>query len=229
MPKSCNAKVCCVKCHREVTRINFDRHYNACGNIKPRLDPIPDDLICRHCSKQCKNKLSFRTHERSCPSNPNRNYKNGMKGKRGKNQFIKARELGLPVPDGPMKNKPGTMKGKKHAEETKKLMSEKRKKYLKENPDKHPWKNRNKSISEPCEKVKCFLSNQGIEFVPEWTPLTDRHYSIDIAFPDIKLGIEINGNQHYDAKGNLLPYYQERHDLITKAGWTLLELHYSIA
>lgn len=59
--------------------------------------------------------------------------------------------------------------------------------------------------------------------------MNDRHYSIDIAFPDIKLGIEINGNQHYDRKGNLLPYYQERHDLITQAGWKLIELHYSIA
>ena len=52
-------------------------------------------------------------------------------------------------------------------------------------------------------------------------------FSIDIAFPDIKFGIEVNGNQHYNSDGTLKPYYKERHDLIEKSGWILLELHYS--
>jgi very-short-patch-repair endonuclease len=106
-------------------------------------------------------------------------------------------------------------------------ISKARKKYLLENPDKHPWKNSNKFKSVPCEKVKEFLNSKHIRFVEEWQPLENRYFSIDIAFPDIKFGIEINGNQHYDKNGNLKPYYQERHNLIEQAGWKLLELHYT--
>lgn len=116
--------------------------------------------------------------------------------------------------------------GRKFSEERKAQLSLARKKYLKDNPDKHTWKNRsNKSV--PCERVKEYLKNNNILFVEEWNPLDDRFFSIDIAFPDIKLGLEINGNQHYDSNGNLKEYYQERHDLIEKEGWKLIELHYS--
>ena len=54
-------------------------------------------LICQFCMKECKNKNSLAQHERCCPSNPNRNYKNGMLGKKGTNQYSKAKELGADV------------------------------------------------------------------------------------------------------------------------------------
>lgn len=117
----------------------------------------------------------------------------------------------------------------KHTEKSKKTISEKRKLFLKNNPDKHPWKRNDKFKSVPCEKIKQFLKEKNILFVPEWQPLENKFYSIDIAFPDIKLGIEINGNQHYNSDGTLKEYYQKRHNEITDSGWTLLELHYSIS
>jgi very-short-patch-repair endonuclease len=104
-----------------------------------------------------------------------------------------------------------------------------RKKYLKENPEKHVWKRHDKFKSEPCELFKNKLKENSINFIEEYTPLTDRFFSIDIAFPDKKIGIEINGNQHYDRDGKLKKYYQERHDLIVKEGWKLFEYHYSVA
>ena len=55
-------------------------------------------FICNYCGSERKNANSWINHERCCPSNPNRNYKNGMIGKKGTNQFIKAKELGLPKP-----------------------------------------------------------------------------------------------------------------------------------
>lgn len=113
--------------------------------------------------------------------------------------------------------------------ESRKKISESRKKYLHNNPNQHPWKRSNKHISHPCEIVKNFLTDSGISYIDEWTPLEDRYFSIDIAFPDIQLGIEINGNQHYNSDGTLKKYYQDRHDLIESSGWTLIELHYSIA
>jgi hypothetical protein len=111
--------------------------------------------------------------------------------------------------------------------EDKEKISIGRKKFLKDNPDKHPWKNSSKFISGPCEIFKKHLTDNGYQFNEEWAPLTDRAFSIDIAFVDKKIGIEINGNQHYNRDGNLKPYYQERHDLIVSAGWTLIEVHYS--
>lgn len=120
--------------------------------------------------------------------------------------------------------------GKKHSEETRKLLSEKRKKFLSENPDKHPWKRKGKHISEPCEHLKKIFKDRGVAFVEEYQPLIDagRFFSIDIAIPDKKLGIEVNGNQHYNDDGSLKKYYKERYDLITGAGWNLHEIHYSL-
>lgn len=106
-------------------------------------------------------------------------------------------------------------------------ISKSRKKYLKENPDKHPWRRKDKFISVPCEKLKESLKNAGFCFEEEWIAITSNSYSIDIAFPDIKLGIEVNGSQHYNRAGSLRPYYQSRHDKIEAEGWSLIEIHYT--
>ena len=45
-------------------------------------------LICKYCGKECKNENSHRNHERTCPKNPNRNYKNGMTGKTAWNKGL---------------------------------------------------------------------------------------------------------------------------------------------
>jgi len=64
-------------------------------------------LICQHCGKECKNLNSHKNHERTCPSNPTRNYKNGMLGKKGSNQFVFAEKNGLSKPVHASKGKPG--------------------------------------------------------------------------------------------------------------------------
>lgn len=109
----------------------------------------------------------------------------------------------------------------------KESVSQGRKKFLADNPNKHPWKNR-KAKSAPCENVKKFLQNRGINFVEEYSPIPGRNFSVDIAFPDLKYGIEINGNQHYNRDGTLKEYYSTRHNIFIEHGWTLLELHYSL-
>lgn len=122
-------------------------------------------------------------------------------------------------------------KGTKHTEQTKKQLSLKRKEYLLNNPDKPAWKQSNKKFSVPCEQLKQKLIDLNIKFTEEFQPLLHlkRFFSIDIAFPEHKIGIEINGRQHYDANGNLLPYYQERHNLIQNDGWQLYEIPYQKA
>lgn len=116
----------------------------------------------------------------------------------------------------------------KHTEESKRKISEKRKKWLAENPDKHPWKSSNKFKSKPCEKAKEFLKQMNIQFIGEYDPkINGRNFSIDIALPDKKIAIEINGNQHYEKTGELKPYYQKRQDLLEADGWTVYQVHYS--
>lgn len=113
-------------------------------------------------------------------------------------------------------------------EETRRIISEKRKKWLAENPERHPWRQKDRHKSKPCESVKEYLKTLNMVFVEEYLPqINDRHFSIDIAFPDRMIALEINGNQHYNSDGSLLPYYQERHDLLESAGWKVYEVHYS--
>lgn len=118
----------------------------------------------------------------------------------------------------------------KHTEESKKKISNARKKWLSENPDKHPWQNKSFVHSSiPCEKFKSFLKEQGIDFIDEYMPLIHigRFFRIDIAFPDKKIAIEVNGNQHYESNGELKPYYKNRQSLLEEHGWIVYQVHHT--
>lgn len=116
----------------------------------------------------------------------------------------------------------------KHSEETKIKLSNMRKEFLKNNPQKHSWRNPNKKKSVPCESVKEYLKSLNINFIEEFQPeIEGRFFSIDIALPDKMIALEINGQHHYESNGDLKPYYQERHNLLEKAGWKVFEIHYS--
>jgi len=108
------------------------------------------------------------------------------------------------------------------------IISNKRKKFLKENPDKHPWKYHKYNKSIPCEKLKQKLLEEGIFFqeeIPNLIP--DRFFSPDIVFPQFNLIIEVNGNQHYESgTENLKPYCLKRREEFIKQGWDVLEIKY---
>ena len=102
--------------------------------------------------------------------------------------------------------------------------------WLKNNPDKHYWKTN--QPSKPCEHLKTLLRNKNITFEEEYTDSNWKHScSLDIAFLDKKIAIEVNGNQHYKEGqyfqgGELKEYYQNRHDYLISEGWTIYEIHY---
>lgn len=116
----------------------------------------------------------------------------------------------------------------KHTEETKLKLSKIRKEYLLKHPESKVWQTRESKRSIPCEKLKSILKEHNINFISEFEPLLHlgRFFSIDIAFPNLKIGIEINGRQHYDKDGNLSLYYKNRHELIENDGWKLYEIPY---
>lgn len=170
--------------------------------------------ICKYCGKIISNKGCLVLHEKHCVFNPNHTL--------SKTQMIKKERDERRDENGILK-----YKSHKHTEKTKKYLSEQRKKWLKENPDKHVWKRNSKFKSEPCEKLKTLLKEKGISFVEEYTPFKDYNFSVDISWPDEKIGIEVNGNQHYLNNGELKPYYKKRHNIFKSRGWKIFEIHYS--
>jgi len=63
-------------------------------------------FICSFCGSERHNKNSWFNHERTCSENKNRNYKNGMTGKKGSNQYLKCQKLNLPKPKYDTSNRP---------------------------------------------------------------------------------------------------------------------------
>jgi len=195
-------------------------------------------MICKYC--EIETNLvggAHSNHVAWCTSNPKREERakaliktrEHRKGKPGSNQHIKAAKEGRKseVTSETRAKISKKAKGRLHSKEVKEKLSVLRKKWLQDNPDLHPWKRHDKFKSIPCEELKRRLRELGLEFKEEFEPLVERHFSVDIAFPAIKLAVEVNGDQHYNRDGTLRKYYKERHDLIVKAGWRVIELHYT--
>lgn len=84
------------------------------------------NTTCKFCKKVHETPRSRASHEKKCDLNPNK-LPNGMLGKKGSNQYLKAEELGLPKPvfsdESKAKVSAGN-KGKKHTDEFRKRMSD---------------------------------------------------------------------------------------------------------
>ena len=75
--RSCEERVECPLCGRKITKINITKHLRS-HEIHPEhqekllkayhLDH--DDLFCKYCGKECKNKHSLIQHEIRCKDNP---------------------------------------------------------------------------------------------------------------------------------------------------------------
>lgn len=109
----------------------------------------------------------------------------------------------------------------KHSDETKKVLREKRLKYMKENPDKTSW--RLSTISYPEKLFKDYITVKGLD--KEYTinrELSVYPYFIDFAFLNEKVAVEIDGSQH------LLPERIEsdkrKDELLNKLGWLVIRI-----
>ena len=111
-----------------------------------------------------------------------------------------------------------------HTEETKKKLSEIRKKYLAENPDKVPYLlNHSSRESFPEKYFNEVFTKEGFEF--------ERYirvglYELDFSIPSKKIDIEIDGNQHYfDEK--IVNSDRKRTDYLEKNGWDVIRINWS--
>lgn len=85
--------------------------------------------------------------------------------------------------------------------------------------------------SVPCKNVKNFLKDNNILFVEEYNPnVPDRHFHIDIALPDKKIAIEINGRWHYTDSTckHFTEYHIQRKKSIEQLGWVVIDIRTNI-
>lgn len=111
-------------------------------------------MNCIHCNKICKNKNSLINHERLCKLNPNRQilksnfieYNKKVKSGERKpvNQFIRAKELGIPTPivsEDTRRKISESSRGRKYSEEYKKNHSDKMKSVVLSHPQSYSANN----------------------------------------------------------------------------------------
>jgi very-short-patch-repair endonuclease len=109
----------------------------------------------------------------------------------------------------------------KHTEKTKKILREKRLKFMKDNPDKTAW--RLKNISYP-EKL---FYDKLIELSWDRKYSIKREYSvfpyfIDFAFLNEKIAVEIDGSQHLIPERKLKD--DEKNKLLISKGWGVVRI-----
>jgi len=151
-----------------------------------------------------------------------------MKTKKHSNKYMKAKELGLPKPaisDETRKKMSDSASSQRHTDETKKKISESRIKFLRENPDMVPYKlnHYSKGRSYAEEYWKIILDSNNIDYVEQYQI---GPYQLDFAFPDIKLDLEIDGDQHYLDK-RIIESDIRRNIYLENLGWTTIRIKWS--
>lgn len=203
---------------------NDKRYFNE-------FDKSRDDLFCRYCKKQCRSRNSLINHERMCPQNPDKSFREKFNTvgydawNKGLTKFTDERvskycdSMSLYY-----QTHSGAFLGRKHTEETKNKISNSRKKYLSEHPDKVPYllnHSSNKSYPETYfEQV--FVD----ENIPLKYHLQVSKYELDFYNEDYKIDVEIDGEQHYLDK-RIFESDKERNAYLESLGWTVFRIRWS--
>lgn len=114
---------------------------------------------------------------------------------------------------------------KKHSEESKKKISEARIKYLKDNPDKVPYKlnHYSKGASYPEKYFDEILKTKNLEYEKE---LPISIYSLDFAFVEKGIDLEIDGEQHY-LDPVIIESNRKRDIFLSENGWKVIRIRWS--
>lgn len=175
-------------------KINLKKHLLYCS-----LNPEKILYECKYCGEKKENRSKLGAHVSLCTKNPD--YETIKKAKKEKGR-----------------------EGRPHSDKTKKLISERRIKYLKENPEKVPYRLNHSSVESYPEKYfnEVFIK-EGLNF--------ERYYRVglyelDFALVDKKIDIEIDGDQHYlDPKVSEVD--KRRNKYLIDNGWTIIRIKWS--
>ena len=127
------------------------------------------NLECKYCKKILNNYLSLGGHQTNCLLNPNKNERLEKISNSGKNRIL--------------------------SQETKDKISKSIKNYLDENPGKIPYLLNHSSKESYPEKI--FREALEIRNINGWIyNLPIKRFSLDFAFINNKIDVEIDGNTH---------------------------------
>lgn len=188
---------------------------------------MENDFICKFCGKICKNANSLRNHERLCKLNPERDehslkvlsenrYKwnaghtawNKGKTKETDERVAKYAETNSVNHQGENSN----WFGRKHSDETKAKIAAKQKENYRGISRYATVREQRKSYAERYFDKIFTTANKQYH--------VDRFF-LDYAWPETKVYIEVDGEQHYTEAG--VAHDKERTDVLTKLGWTCLK------
>lgn len=193
---------------------NYQNNLHQLENARKHINKENHHLHCQYCGKEIANQGCLKLHEAHCIKNPN-------------HQLSKTQENKL------YKDNKRDKNGKIQSYWLGKHLSEEHKQKIRKGLQN--WKNTHqeeflqysRSKSKCCENFKQYLRNNNIDFVEEYIPYpNERLYSLDISFPDEKIGIEINGSQHYDNKGNLNQTTLDKQKFFEDRGWKIIQIYY---
>jgi very-short-patch-repair endonuclease len=190
----------CEFCTKEFSGSSYSKNRSLRRHlVHCRYNPNRLEYTCKYCGKIEETSSKIASHTSNCKSNPNYESIRLSKVKSGKTP-------------------------RKHSEETKKKISEIRKKYLQENPDKVPYKlNHSSKESYPEKYFTEVFKNEGIEVVKSFYIGL---YELDFCIPNKKIDIEIDGNQHYyDEK--IVESDKRRNKFLEDEGWDIIRVNWS--
>ena len=187
------------------------------------------EYICKYCGRKCKNLNSLTQHEIRCHSNPNRitNCGNhgatkGYKG-RSSNQYIKAKELGLPKPKISEETRKKLSIASKNYNENRIISKELREKLSlggRHSVEIQGDKRRSKNEIEFCKLCEEYFDNV------KHNECIFNGWDADIIIEDIKFAVLWNGPWHYKqiTKSHSVKQTQNRDKIkikeIKESGWT---------
>lgn len=231
-------KVICEKCGREISKSNISKHLRSHEthpeNFKKETYHLDhDDLFCKFCGKEYKNKNSLVQHEIRCKENHNKinvyvsNFNNighaaWNKGlTKETDERVKQRGLNL---HNNVKSGKTIFKGHAHSEETKEKLSIIRKKYLSENPDKVPYViNHSSKMSYPEKYFIDLFDKESINFIYHYRI---SKYELDFCDLNKKINVEVDGEQHYVDK-RISKSDKERDLYLKDLGWKIFRIRWS--
>lgn len=232
-------KIKCELCGREISRSNYTKHLRSHENgnldkISSQIHLDHDDLFCKYCGKEYKNKNSLVQHEIRCKKNPNKinTLIPGFNGKHGhvawnKGLTKETDERVKKISETYRKNIESgkiVIKGHKHTEESKQKLSIARKKYLMNNPNKVPYLlNHSSNVSYP---EKYFIDLFQKENICLQYHVRISTYELDFCDMERKIDLEIDGEQHYVDK-RVVESDIKRNEYLTGLGWTIKRIRWS--
>jgi hypothetical protein len=174
------------------------------------------------CGAEKKNTNSKAQHERLCKQNPNKaEPTRGMLGKRGRDNGAKNRVW----TEEQRARMAEASRSRGQSEESRKKIGAARRAYLSEHPEKVPYvlNHYSKGPSYPEKYFKGILEKTGKVFQAEH-PFGS--YRLDFAFPEARIDLEIDGDQHWlDPK--IREHDKRRDEYLISEGWSVIRVLWS--